>query len=98
MTLKEACEKVFGGAISVASLKAEAGRGNLTISKIGRAYFTTRRHLDEMEVRCRVKAQAPTFGTTKPEVRGQSSTANGSSALAALKASVERRKKNSKRI
>jgi hypothetical protein len=52
ITLKEIYEKVFAGAISVASLKAEHQRGNLVISKIGRQYFTTMRNIEEMRAKC----------------------------------------------
>jgi hypothetical protein len=96
LTLQEACDKFFGGAISVASLRAEARRGNLVVSKIGRAHFVTVNDLNEMIEKCRVKAQAPTSGSTKPVVRGQSSTANTSSALASAKLIAERLRRRSK--
>lgn len=55
LSLKEACKRVFGGNISVASLKAEH---QLQISKIGRAYFTTPKDLKAMLEVCRVQAPA----------------------------------------
>lgn len=57
LTLKEACRECFHGSISPATLKAEADRGNLTIYKIGRAYFTTKRDIALMKVKCRVAAK-----------------------------------------
>lgn len=54
LSLREVCERVFGGAISVASLRAEQQRGNLIVSKIGRAYFTTPKDLRQMFESCRV--------------------------------------------
>jgi hypothetical protein len=57
LSLKEVCERVFGGSISVASLKAEHRRGNLEITKIGRAYFTTPADLKAMLAKCRVASR-----------------------------------------
>jgi hypothetical protein len=53
--LKDACEKIFAGAISVATLMAEHRRRNLIISKIGRQYFTTLRDLEDMRTKCTVE-------------------------------------------
>jgi hypothetical protein len=52
ITLKEACETLFAGAISVATLRVEHQRGNLVISKIGRQYFTTLRDIEDMRTKC----------------------------------------------
>jgi hypothetical protein len=93
ISLRETCERVFNGAISVATLKAEARRGNLVISKIGRAYFTTEQAIQDMITKCRVLAQAPTSGSTKPEINGQSLTANVTSARASLRAMLGKRSK-----
>jgi hypothetical protein len=76
LTLKDACEIFFGGKVTVATLKAEHARGNLDISKIGRAYFTTIRKLREMEEKCRVEAPARNSGSTKHEIPGPSSMAD----------------------
>lgn len=56
ISLKAACEIIFEGSISPATLKAEHGRGNLELFKIGRAYFTTRRHVEAMIEKCRLRA------------------------------------------
>jgi len=54
LSLKEVCEQIFGGSISVASLMIEHKRGNLQINKVGRKYFTTPADLRSMYVKCRV--------------------------------------------
>ena len=41
ITLQEACEIVFRGTVSVATLRSEAARGHLDIFRVGRQYFTT---------------------------------------------------------
>ncbi len=41
LTLKEACEVFFGGRIKPASLRAEAKRGRLQISRVGRTDFVS---------------------------------------------------------
>jgi hypothetical protein len=96
ISLREACVKFFGGAISVASLKAEAGRGNLTISKIGRAYFTTPKDINAMVEKCRVTVQARSSVSIRTEVLGPSSTENVSNALASARQTVEMLKRRSK--
>ena len=54
MTLKEACEKVFGGAVKPASLRAEHRRGNLVIIRVGRTDFVTRGSVKEMLKKCQL--------------------------------------------
>lgn len=56
LTLAEACQLIFRNAISPATLRAEAGRGRLTIERIGRRDFVTRRAIREMRKKCE---QAP---------------------------------------
>jgi hypothetical protein len=94
LSLKEVCERVFGGAISVASLKAEYARGNLKLSKIGRAYFTTPADLKAMFEKCRVTppnwVAVPPRGS--PNQVKLSDEAYAESAHAALKLSLERRR------
>ena len=67
ITLKDASEVVFKGAISVASLKAEHSRGNLEITKIGKTYFTSRKHLAEMLAKCRVEVPPRRFEPARTE-------------------------------
>jgi hypothetical protein len=94
LALKAVCEQIFGGAISVASLKAEYARGNLEISKIGRTYFTTPADLKAMFVKCRVTPQkwvaVPPRGS--PNQVKQSDEAQARAACAALRLTVERLK------
>lgn len=52
ITLKDACEIVFGGRVTPVTLKAEWRRGNLELSKIGRSYFTTPAKLKQMDLKC----------------------------------------------
>lgn len=72
--LKKAAEIFLGDGKHVATLRAEALRGNLVVSKIGRGYWTTLSRLQEMDAKCRVEAQALASGQTKSETPGQSST------------------------
>jgi hypothetical protein len=94
LSLKEVCERVFGGSISVASLKAEYARGNLEISKIGRTYFTTPADLKAMFEKCRVtqpkRVAVPPRGS--PNQVKQSDEAQARAACAALRLTVERLK------
>jgi hypothetical protein len=91
ITLKDACDIFFGGKISVATLKAEHMRGNLELSKIGRAYFTTPADIKAMREKCRVEVQAPAFGSTRRAERGPSSTdASAAAQDSALKKLRER--------
>ena len=90
ITLKDACQLHFSGTISVATLKAEHGRGNLVIFKVGRQYFTTLNELNAMMEKCRLEAPpgVRNNGRTEAERRkpvrsGQSSTARLASAQAA---------------
>ncbi len=50
--LKDAAER-FG--FTVSTLKAEAGRGRLTLYKIGKKLYTTPADIHEMVNRCRVE-------------------------------------------
>lgn len=91
MTLKEACTVVFKDAISPATLKAEAARGNLVIRKIGRAYFVTWRDLNAMWEKCRQQApsRAASGESTSNWPEGERSRA---ALAAALRLSAEKRK------
>jgi hypothetical protein len=99
LTLKEACERVFGGSITVASLKAEYARGNLELSKIGRTYITTPADLKAMFVKCRVTPQkwvaAPPRGG--PNQAKQSDEADAKAALAWARLTVEELKAGRKK-
>lgn len=72
--LKRAAEIFLGDARHVATLRAEANRGNLVVSKIGRGYWTTITRLKAMDAKCQDEAQALASGQTKSEIPGPSST------------------------
>jgi hypothetical protein len=83
ITLAEACDLIFRGTMTAATLRAEAERGRLTIFKIGKRHYTTRGHVREMIKACRVEPKA--LGATSIESRGGPSEAERiSSARAAL--------------
>ena len=99
MTLKEACDKVFGGAIKPASLRVEHKRRNLVVIRVGRTDFVTRGGIKEMLKKCQLDPSERDrgFGSSQSvgivtEVSklpaGSSATATSSAALDALKASV----------
>ena len=88
MTLAEACDIVFRGAIKPATLRAEAARGNLTIERIGRRDFVTRSALKEMREKCRVQQREPVSGTTRAPVSGISEMDRQNAALAAARMSA----------
>ncbi len=95
ITLKEACEIYFRGRVSVDILKAEVKKANLTVSKIGRSYFTTITELKAMVERCRVKAEGHISGSTKAGTGGPSSIGNAELALASLQRSFAKPKSRS---
>lgn len=85
VTLKDACEIAFNGKIKVATLRAEIGRGNLTVFRVGRRDFTTLKHVREM-VQRRCRAASPLQGSisTGRGETGLSETERLTSAQAAL--------------
>ena len=88
ITLNEACDIIFGGAITEASLRAEERRGNLDTFKIGRTIFTTRRDIKEMEKKCRVARKGRVSTSTRDANSGLSETDKASAALVALNQTV----------
>lgn len=84
VTLQEACNIVYRGAIKVSTLKLEAGRGNVDIFRVGRRWFTTLRSVREMRNRCQGKRKAPGSTLTESEGNGLSEMERVSSALVAL--------------
>jgi hypothetical protein len=98
ITLQEACDLCFRGIITPAALRAEHGRGMLTIFRVGRQDFTTLRFVRTMqENKCRAQDQALASGSTRPAKRTPSSTAENQSALEAAKASFKRLKASARR-
>jgi hypothetical protein len=89
ITLNEACDIIFGGTITEASLRAEERRGNLDTFKIGRTIFTTRRDIKEMEKKCRVARKGRVSTSTRDANNGSFETESPSGALAALNQTVQ---------
>lgn len=54
LTLQEACDLIFRGNISPATLRAEARRGRLVIARIGKRDFVTPGAIKDMRKRCEV--------------------------------------------
>jgi len=97
LTLKEACEMFFRNTITPKTLRAEAGRGTLTIMRIGRQDFVTPQGIKGMMVKtCRAKdsPQGSTSAKTKPS--GSSETARNQSAQAAALMTAQALKKHSR--
>ena len=94
LSLQEACEVYFRGAISPASLRAEARRGHLVIMRIGRRDFVTLSAIREMMQRCRVGQRGPGSGTIPSSVSGIYETERRSAArVAALKSAEEQKER-----
>jgi hypothetical protein len=84
-----------GSGITVATLRNEARKGNLTIETIGNKQFTTLRHIERMRELCRAdqkgqdstSSQQSTTKTARSVAKATSSsvTERSSSALAALR-------------
>ena len=64
LTLQEACDQFFGGKVTPASLRAEARRGRLHISRVGRVDFVSVAAIQEMMALGRPYA-APPVGPLK---------------------------------
>ena len=94
MTLKQAAALFFGDARHAATLRVEIDRGNLVASKIGRAYWTTLPALQEMELKCRVEAQARVSTGTATANPGQSSTDDSTVAQGSAQRTLNRLKEH----
>ena len=96
LTLAQACERLFRGAIKPSSLRAEHRRGRLAIERIGNKDFVTRRALQEMRKKCRLEPNHPDSisdqdDATRPAPTrgpGSSSTADGISPQDAFRAKL----------
>lgn len=84
ITLAEACELVFRGTMTPATLRAEAARGRLVIFKIGKRHYTTRAHVREMIELCRVEPKDQDSTWTGNDPNGLSEMERISNAQAAL--------------
>jgi hypothetical protein len=86
LTLAEACQLIFRGTISPATLRAEAERGRLVIERIGRRDFVTRRAIREMRKKCEMapEQKAPGSGfspSASARTESPMSPPSGSSAM-----------------
>lgn len=88
ITLAQACEIIFHGAIKPATLRAEAARGRLALRRIGRQDFVTLRDVREMVALCRVGEPRPGCTSIKHATHGSSETVRNSSARAALETTL----------
>lgn len=84
ITLKEACEIVFRNTCTVATLRAEAERGNLEISRIGKRLYTTLSSARALYAKCRVEKARHGSISTRSGDNGSSATVQVLSAQAAL--------------
>ncbi len=97
VTLREACEIVFRNTVTPATLRAEAARGRLVISRIGKRDFTTLRDARGLLAKCHVQNHHPAYISTRAASNGSSETDRLSSAQVALSMSLSRLKSNSRR-
>lgn len=78
LELDEACQLVLDGKVQPATLTAAYKRGELTLEKLGRKYFVTRRYIEEWRGQCRLRQNRPVSGSDRQEAsaerRGSSST------------------------
>jgi hypothetical protein len=86
----KAAARQFGFTLS--TLRAEAGRGRLTIYKIGKRLYTSPNDIREMVKQCRVEQRGRDFTLTSNDSNGSSETERASSALARARESVARLK------
>lgn len=93
ITLKDAANH-FG--FTVNTLRAEAGRGRLTIYRIGKRDYTTPADIREMVNQCRVERKDQGFTLIRSANNGRSETDRASSALAAANESALRLKSASR--
>lgn len=85
ITLKEACETILRGKWTPATLRAEAGRGNLVIFRLGRTDCTTPADIERMVKLCRENRRVRASTSTPDAESGLSETERSSVALDALK-------------
>lgn len=93
ITLKDAASH-FG--FSVWTLRAEAGRGRLTIYRIGKRDYTTPNDIREMVTKCRVEQKGHGFTLTRGAGSGSSATDRALSARAAANETVLRLRSSSR--
>ena len=86
ITLREA-EQRYG--YSVRTLRAEAGRGRLTVYRIGKRLYTKPVHISEMVEKCRVEPKVRASGLIEDGDNGLSRMERLSSARGALSAMLK---------
>jgi hypothetical protein len=95
ITLKDASEIVFGGRISITTLKDQWRRGNLELSKIGRSYFASVADFKGLKTKCLVEAPALASGSIRREEPGLSLTVEAVAARDSLMTKLEGLRKSS---
>lgn len=91
MTLQEAAGKL-GGAVTARSLRTEANKGRLHLTRVAGKYFVTDSDLREMIERCRAAPRDHGSGCSSGmggSLSGSSSTPDASTAQAAAKATAQ---------
>ncbi|HEY0920617.1 hypothetical protein [Devosia sp.] len=97
LTLKEACALFFRNTLKPDTLRAERGRGNLQIMRIGkRDYVTPAAIRGMMNKKCHNGENPPASTSTPPSASGSSETERTRSAQDAARVSAEKLKKLSK--
>lgn len=81
---------------SIWTLRAEAGRGRLTVYKIGKRLYTTPADIREMVSKCRVDQKAPASTSTRSASNGLSEMERASSAQAAAQETILRLRSGSR--
>ena len=76
ITLKDACETIFGGKLSPATLKDQWRKGNLELSLIGRSYFASVADFKGLKTKCLVDPPARASGSIRVANHGPSSMAD----------------------
>jgi hypothetical protein len=93
ITLKQAAE-IYS--FKVSTLRAEHGKGRLTLYRIGNKDYTTPADIKEMVRQCRVDPKGHDFILTRDESSGSSGTDRVSSALAAARETTLRLRNSSR--
>jgi hypothetical protein len=95
ITLKDACEVIFGGRVSPATLKDQWRKGNLDLSKIGRSYFASVADFKGLKTKCLADPPARASGSIRKEEHGLSSTVEAAAARDSLLMNLDKLKKPS---
>jgi hypothetical protein len=98
VTLREACDIVFRGTITPATLRSESRRGKLTIRRIGRVDFVTLRAVRKLMGEDECQDDANRHGSTGEPTKasGSSEMERSRNAQAAAMATAQALKKHSR--